>query len=104
MICSIAENCSFDEADTSDISFRVCCIFSFNLSYPAIISPDIFLPSFAFVVAFSTKAFISFAASADLEARFLTSCATTANPFPASPAVAASTAALSERIFVWNAI
>ena len=39
-------------------------------------------------------------ASALLEARFLTSCATTANPRPASPAVAASTAAFNERIFV----
>jgi hypothetical protein len=37
---------------------------------------------------------ISLAASDALEARFLTSCATTANPLPASPAVAASTAAL----------
>ena len=61
-------------------------------------------PSFAFVFAFSTKFLISFAASADLAARFLTSCATTAKPLPASPAVAASTAALRERIFVWKAI
>jgi len=52
----------------------------------------------------STKFLISLAASALLEARFLTSCATTANPFPASPAVAASTAAFKDRIFVWNAI
>ena len=44
------------------------------------------------------------AASATLPARFLTSSATTANPFPASPALAASTAALSASIFVWNEI
>ena len=43
-------------------------------------------------------------ASALLLARLRTSSATTANPFPAAPARAASTAALRERIFVWNAI
>ena len=47
---------------------------------------------------------VFWAASADFPARFLTSSATTAKPFPASPALAASTAALSERMFVWNAI
>ena len=36
--------------------------------------------------------------------RFLTSSATTANPFPCSPALAASMEALSERILVWSAI
>ena len=61
-------------------------------------------PSFAFLLASSTIFLISLAAWALLEARFLTSCATTANPRPASPAVAASTAAFNERIFVWNAI
>ena len=48
--------------------------------------------------------FISLAAWALLFAKFLTSCATTANPRPASPAVAASTAAFRDKIFVWNAI
>ncbi len=55
---------------------------------------------FAFFVASSTIDLISFAASALLLARFRTSCATTAKPLPASPAVAASTAAFKERIFV----
>ena len=45
-----------------------------------------------------------FAAPAALMARFLTSSATTANPAPASPALAASTAALSARRLVWKAI
>ncbi len=40
------------------------------------------------------------AASADSSANFRTSSATTANPRPASPALAASIAALSERRFV----
>ena len=57
-------------------------------------------PSFAFIEAVSTSALISFAASADLEAKFRTSWATTAKPFPASPAVAASTAALRDKILV----
>lgn len=47
---------------------------------------------------------ISFAALALFWARLLTSLATTANPLPCSPARAASTAALSARIFVWKAI
>ena len=45
-----------------------------------------------------------FAASALRWARLLTSSATTANPFPASPARAASTAAFRARRFVWKAI
>ena len=44
------------------------------------------------------------AASAALRARFRTSSATTANPAPASPARAASTAAFRARRFVWKAI
>jgi hypothetical protein len=37
-------------------------------------------------------------------AKLLTSPATTANPAPASPALAASTAAFKASRFVWNAI
>jgi len=40
----------------------------------------------------------------DCSASFLTSSATTANPFPASPAFAASIAAFRERRFVWAEI
>ena len=47
---------------------------------------------------------MSFAACADRCARFRTSSATTANPMPASPARAASTAAFNARMLVWNAI
>jgi hypothetical protein len=65
-----------------------------NELYPSIILSDITFPSSVLFVAFSTISLISLAASDALEARFLTSCATTANPLPASPAVAASTAAL----------
>jgi len=74
------------------------------LLYPSIIEKAIFLPSFDFKVAVSTICLILFAASALLLAKLLTSCATTAKPLPASPAVAASTAAFKLKIFVWNAI
>ncbi len=47
---------------------------------------------------------ISFAASALRCARLRTSAATTAKPRPCSPALAASTAALSARMLVWKAM
>ncbi len=50
------------------------------------------------------SAAVSRAASADRMARLRTSSATTANPLPASPARAASTAAFRARILVWKAI
>lgn len=50
------------------------------------------------------RAVVLSAASALFPARLRTSSATTAKPFPASPALAASMEALSARIFVWNAI
>jgi len=50
------------------------------------------------------SALISLAASAERCARLRTSPATTAKPRPCSPARAASTAALSARMLVWNAM
>ena len=50
------------------------------------------------------RALISLAASALRWARLRTSLATTAKPRPCSPARAASTAALSARMLVWNAM
>ena len=47
---------------------------------------------------------ISFAAAALRWARLRTSAATTAKPRPCSPARAASTAAFSARMLVWNAM
>ena len=52
----------------------------------------------------SIKPLISLAAEAERCARLRTSEATTAKPRPCSPARAASTAALSARIFVWKAM
>lgn len=55
-------------------------------------------------VMFSMISVVTFVSSAHLRARFLTSFATTENPLPASPALAASTEALRDKMFVWNAI
>ena len=47
---------------------------------------------------------ISFVAFVVLSASFLTSSATTANPLPCSPALAASIAAFKASKLVWSAI
>ena len=52
----------------------------------------------------SIRSLVALAASSDLVARLRTSSATTAKPLPAEPARAASTAAFSARILVWNAM
>src|SRR5579871_132506 len=62
------------------------------------------LPSSDLAIDSSISAEVSFAAWAQRCARLRTSSATTANPMPASPARAASTAALSARMLVWKAI
>ena len=62
------------------------------------------LPSVTAWMELSISSFVALAASSDLEARLRTSSATTAKPFPAVPARAASTAAFRARILVWNAM
>jgi hypothetical protein len=62
------------------------------------------VPAPTFATESSISALISFAAAAERCARLRTSPATTANPRPCSPARAASTAAFSARMFVWNAM
>ena len=52
----------------------------------------------------SINSAVSDAAAALFAARLRTSSATTAKPLPASPALAASTAAFKARILVWKAI
>ena len=61
-------------------------------------------PLFTAFTELSISCVVSPTAFADLPASVLTSSATTANPLPASPALAASTAAFSASMFVWNAI
>ncbi len=68
------------------------------------VSSAILVPFCTCLIEFAINVLVPFAASALLLAKFLTSSATTAKPLPASPALAASTAALSARIFVWKAM
>jgi hypothetical protein len=77
---------------------------SMMLESDAFISSPMETPPFAFVILAFISWLVSLAASALLVARFFTSPATTANPFPWTPARAASTDALSASIFVWKAI
>ena len=62
------------------------------------------VPSAVFPTESEMSSLISFAALAERCARLRTSAATTAKPRPCSPALAASTAALSARMLVWKAI
>ena len=66
--------------------------------------PAMSVPVAMLVTLASIRALISLAAVALRWARLRTSLATTANPRPWSPARAASTAAFSARILVWNAM
>jgi hypothetical protein len=70
----------------------------------AAVSFAILVPSSAFSAEFEISVLVSFADSALFAARLRTSSATTANPLPADPARAASTAALRASILVWKAI
>ena len=72
-------------------------MFSFNEVKQFIILSEMSFPSFVFKFSFSTRVLISLDVSSGLEARFLTSWSTTANPFPA---FADSTSTFSDRIFV----
>ena len=62
------------------------------------------LPSRTLRLDAAISSWISFAAAAERCARCRTSLATTAKPRPCSPARAASTAAFSARMLVWNAM
>ncbi len=68
------------------------------------VSSASFEPFFTLLMESSIISSISLAADELFAAKLLTSSATTANPLPASPALAASTAAFRERILVWKEI
>ena len=70
----------------------------------AAVSEAIAAPFFTAFMELSMRAEVFLEASAVSPARFLTSFAMTVKPFPATPALAASTEALSARIFVWSAM
>ncbi len=81
--------CSTDETTPSRLCFT---------------PPDSRWPCFARLTESEISAWVLRAASLERSARVRTSSATTAKPRPASPARAASTAALSARRLVWNAM
>ncbi|MPN23503.1 hypothetical protein SDC9_170891 [bioreactor metagenome] len=85
-------------------SIPVCEIPSMIFSSAPAVSFAILVPAPTFLIEVSIRSVVSLAALDDWVARLLTSSATTAKPFPCCPALAASTAALSARIFVWKAI
>ncbi len=89
--------CSMLVAEISCTKSAVFVISGITLSILRLASSVLFTVRLA-------REMISSAATLLLSANFLTSAATTANPFPLSPARAASTAAFRASIFVWKAI
>ena len=97
--------------DCSPDAAAISATRSLTLRDPSAISERIsatssvtFTPSSEFFTDPSIISVVVLAASALRCARLRTSSATTANPFPASPARAASTAAFSASKLVWKAI
>ncbi len=103
-ICDIAFACSSQAVEISAINAVVCVVVSTIRLNVCAVSFAIAVPSSTALIESLMSSVVSLAACATLPARFLTSSATTAKPLPASPALAASTAALSASIFVWNEI
>ena len=96
--------CCAEPSDISFISEFALLKRSITLSIVCAVESAIAVPFETASIVLPISSLVVCAASADLLARFLTSSATTANPLPASPALAASTAALRASIFVWNAM
>ena len=104
LICSTADACSSDAAYIFPTSSLEVADISETLPISSTVSATTALPLATDSIVSVMITAVLFVASSDFVARFLTSSATTAKPLPASPALAASTAALSARILVWNAI
>ena len=104
LTCSIPVACSWLAAVISpmmSVTRRMLATISCMVA-PA--CPTRALPASTLPTESSIRALISLAAAAERCARLRTSLATTAKPRPCSPARAASTAALSARMLVWNAM
>ena len=86
------------------IIWLIVAVLSDTFFRESAVSPEMRAPLFTASIVSSIKLEVFCAAFADFCARFPTSSATTAKPFPATPALAASIAAFRERIFVWKAI
>src|SRR6185295_12261511 len=104
LISPTPELCSADAAAISPIRLLPRCTLATisSMTFPA--AADCRLPSDTCATDCSMSALISLAAAALRCASARTSLATTAKPRPCSPARAASTAAFSARMLVWNAM
>jgi hypothetical protein len=96
----MAVSCSLEDTVISLIKLERELVFSKITFRDSAVWFAVFFPTSTLVTDFSIRTDDSFVASALLAARFLTSSATTANPLPCFPALAASTAALSAKRFV----
>ena len=90
--------------DMSSTASAICCALVTTCPSDCAVALAIFCPLSMDRRDSSIRDVVFLAASPLLFARFRTSSATTAKPFPASPARAASTAAFKASIFVWNAM
>ncbi len=96
--------CSVDDALISPIRSVMRRTWATTSSMVAPASPTSVEPASTLLTLSPIRPLISRAACAERCARLRTSEATTAKPRPCSPARAASTAALSARMLVWNAM
>ncbi|MPN38300.1 hypothetical protein SDC9_185824 [bioreactor metagenome] len=97
---AIAFACSSEALAISPMKSTILLDFSTTVINEVAVSSAIFEPLATAETVCSIKFVVFLAASADFVAKLRTSSATTAKPFPAVPARAASTAALRARIFV----
>ena len=104
LISRIASASSSEEPDIFAInSFTFSLLFS-TIESASAVSPVIRAPFSTASMVSSISTPVLCAAFADFWASSPTSSATTAKPFPAEPALAASIAAFRERILVWKAM
>ena len=113
LFCTVAEICSIpaliwdtpfasssDAAEISRIKLFICTVCCETVPRDSAVSSVILAPFSTARMVSSIRVAVFCAAFADFCARFPTSSATTAKPFPAAPALAASIAAFKDRILV----
>ena len=92
---------SFSEArDIEEMILLIFCDCPETIDKDSFVSSEIRAPLLTASIVSSIRKAVFLAAFADLCARFPTSSATTAKPFPAIPAFAASIAAFRDKILV----
>ena len=103
-ICVTAVAWSLDATAMLWVSSTTCSILCMISDREPLVSCASLEPRPTLWIESSIISAVSLAAEALFPARFRTSSATTAKPFPWMPALAASTAAFSARMLVWKAI